>query len=87
MQLQRKPRPKFAAWRYDFGLTVRATADRLEQVAGYRICSHEKVRTISLPFGDPEWTAPDADLAQAIETLTEGEITAEDFRQPEGVVS
>lgn len=82
MKLQKKPRPPFAGWRYEMGATIRRTADLLEETAGYRICSHEKVRTLCLPFGDPERTEPDAALAQAIETLTGGEITPGSFAEP-----
>ena len=79
-------RPKFAQWRYDRGLTLRQTA-ALITVAGQTVgrpvdCSYEWVRTICLPFNDPDRTLPGADLAAAIEHLTEGEVTLEDFAPP-----
>lgn len=79
MQLQRKPRPKFAQWRFEHGLGIRQTADLLEGAVGYRVCSYEKVRTICLPFGDPERTEVDLELGQAIAVLTRGEISLADF--------
>lgn len=75
-------RPKFAQWRYERGLTLRGAADMLEGFAGHRICSHENVRTICLPFGHADRTEPSSELAEAIEGLTQGEVTAEDFAEP-----
>lgn len=72
-------RPKFAQWRYERGLTVRATADLLEAAAGYRVCSHENVRTICLPIGDPGRTVPSPDLAAAIAGLTEDDCGLGDW--------
>jgi hypothetical protein len=87
MQIQRKPRPKFALWRFERGLTVRETARRLSEIAGHRICSHEKVRTICLPFDDPARTEPDAPLAGAIYILTNGECPPLSFIPPEGLAA
>ncbi len=78
-----KRRPKLAQWRYDRNLTLRATADLLEQTAGYRVCSHETVRVLCLPFDDPDRVEPEPDLALAIATLTGGEVRPDDFVPPE----
>ncbi|HEV2530926.1 hypothetical protein [Phenylobacterium sp.] len=80
MKPQRRTRPAFFSWRMEFGLTVRATADALEVQEGYRIASHEKVRTLCLPFDDPERTEPDAALARAIAQLTDNEVDEASFR-------
>lgn len=82
MKLQRKSRPKFAGWRYERGLALRQTADLLANIAGYRICSHERVRTLCLPFDDEAYSPPDAPLLKAIEELTEREIGVADFPPP-----
>jgi hypothetical protein len=79
-------RPKFAQWRYDRGLPLRQTA-ALIVVAGQAIgrpvpCSYEWVRAICLPFSHPDRALPGADLAAAIEHLTEGIVTLEDFSPP-----
>jgi hypothetical protein len=74
-------RPKFAQWRYDRNLTLRATADLLARQAGYRVCSHEIVRTLCLPFGDERRTQPADDVLAAIEALTDGQIAARDFQE------
>ncbi len=82
MQIQRKPRPKFAHWRLDHQLTTRQTAAALNEIAGRKMVSHEKVRTICLPFDDAERTDVDAELADAIFALTRGEVRAEHFQRP-----
>lgn len=75
-------RPKFAQWRYERGLTLRGAADMLEGFAGHRICSHETIRIICLPFGHADRLEPSPELAEAIEGLTQSEVTAADFRLP-----
>lgn len=76
-------RPKFAQWRYDHGLTLRKTAELVEQTADRLTmkvrCSHERVRTLCLPLDDAERSAPDAHLAYVIEAMTNGAVTAFDF--------
>jgi hypothetical protein len=75
-------RPKFAQWRYDRNLTLRATADLLAEKAGYPVCSHETVRTLCLPFGDARRSLPADDVLAAIEALTDDAVSARDFQQP-----
>lgn len=77
-----RQRPKFAHWRYERSLTLRRTADLLEQVAGRRVCSHETVRTLCLPFGHSERSLPDDDVAAAIASLTEGVVGDGDWAWP-----
>lgn len=76
-------RPKLAQWRYDRGLTLRATARLIEAAAEHLAlavsASHEKVRTLCLPFDDEERSLPDAALALVIEVMTEGEVAAHDW--------
>lgn len=82
-----RPRPAFALWRYERNLTLRATADLLEQSAGFRICSHETVRVICLPFGDPGRMVPDSALQDAIEALTEAKVRGQDWAEPVSVAA
>ena len=88
MLLERRPRPGFAPWRYERNLNLRVTAEYLERCAetlgleGFT-CSHETVRLICLPFGDPRRRFPAADLLAAIGELTNGEITPRHFHEPQ----
>lgn len=79
MLINPHPRPKFAHWRYERNLTLRRTAELLTEAAGLKVCSHETVRTICLPFSDPERSYPDPQVLAAIRTLTNGVITNLDF--------
>lgn len=76
---QPKSRPKFAHWRYERNLSLRATADLLERVAGFRICSYEQVRAICRPIDDAGRAEPSDELAAAIATLTGGEVGEGDW--------
>jgi hypothetical protein len=80
-------RPKFALWRYERNLTLRATAELLARANGAAVCSHETVRTICLPFGDPRRTLPDQLVLDAIAVLTGGAIGADDFVEPRAVAA
>lgn len=76
-------RPKFAQWRYDRGLTLRQTSRLIEETAerlGLPVrCSHEKVRTLCLPFEDDERSYPDLDLARVIDAMTGGQVLLRHF--------
>jgi len=83
MRLQPVTRPKFAQWRYDRNLTLRAAAERINAAAGEPVCTYEAVRRICLPFGDERRSIPSEKLAAAIEVLTCGAVKARDFTDPQ----
>lgn len=70
-----KKRPAFAQFLWDRGVSLRAAAGALDR-------SHEYVRRICLPFGDPQRTIPDEAALERIAVYTGGEITEKDFAEP-----
>jgi hypothetical protein len=68
-------RPKFALWLYHRRLSARAVAPDLD-------VSHEQVRRICLPFGDPDWRRPSDRLKAAVKAYTRGEIDLDDWQEP-----
>lgn len=86
-----KQKPKFAMWRYERGLDLRATAALMTEVAkskglmtpdGGKVCSHELVRTLCLPFGHPMRSEPSELVLDVILLMTLGEVTRADFSAP-----
>lgn len=71
-----RQRPAFAQFLWDRGVSHRVAAAAIER-------SHEYVRRICLPFGDPKRTVPDQETMRRIEAYTCGAITEKDFAEPE----
>lgn len=88
MPLQPKPRPAFAAWRWERNLSNPRTAQALERAAGALglegfTCSSETVRLVCLHFGDARRRVPGLQMMAAIGKLTEGQITERHFHAPQ----
>jgi hypothetical protein len=66
------PRPKLASYIWARGMELKAVGDAID-------CSHEHVRRMCLPFGDPNRRVPAEDLMARIVAWTDGEIRPADF--------
>jgi len=75
--IEPQARPKFAQWLFERGLKPRDVCKALG-------CSHEQVRRICLPYGDPAWRRPNQPLRQKIDHLTQGEVGVGDWAEPTG---
>lgn len=73
--LPARPRPKFAQYLFDRRLSARDVSGRIG-------CSHEHARRITLPFDDPDWRKPSADLRERIAVFTDGEVGLLDWSRP-----
>lgn len=71
-----RPRPRLAAFIFDRGLDLKDVGDAIG-------CSHEQVRLICLPFGDPKRRVPGAELMERIVLWTNRAVTPSDFYPPE----
>lgn len=67
-----QPRPKFAHYLFERRVTARDAAKNLD-------CSHEQIRRICLPYGDPDHRRPSARLKQKIEAWTRGQVSLGDW--------
>lgn len=72
------PRPKLATWLFERGLTPKTP------IVGERLgVSYESVRRYCLPFDAPGRVVPPRDVLERIVAWTEGEVTVEDFYEPQ----
>lgn len=73
-----RQKPAFALFLWDRGISLRDAATALDR-------SHEYVRRICLPFGDPNRRLPDEAVLERIAKYTGGEITKADFEEPSDI--
>lgn len=69
------PRPAFAQYIWERGLSFQAVAEALG-------CSHEQVRRICLPFQDAARRVPGPELMERIVEWTAGAVLPADFYPP-----